>query len=124
MAANYQTADEFSDNFNFFTGDEKKLFELKVAEPLLIRENGHRLFVMGEPGATIFQLLGVILQYNRMVEMLAAQAVTGGLAACHWLRSTASFILANKGAYPIGVEIFGKAKAPLRSDCGSVILPE
>jgi hypothetical protein len=28
---------------------------------------------MGEAGATIFQLLGVILQYNRMIETLATQ---------------------------------------------------
>ncbi len=74
ITTNYRTNDEFSNNFNLFTGN---LRDLKVAEPALIRENGHRLFVMGEAGATIFQLLGVILQYNRMVETLAAQATKG-----------------------------------------------
>ena len=44
----------------FSLGNRRTFGELKVVEPPLIRENGHRLFVMGEAGATIFQLLGVI----------------------------------------------------------------
>ena len=77
ITANYRTNDEFSNNFNLFTGNRRTFGELKVVEPPLIRENGHRLFVMGEAGATIFQLLGVILQYNRMVETLVTQATKG-----------------------------------------------
>jgi hypothetical protein len=50
--------------------DAELVRHYKVDEPQLIRENGHRLFVMGEAGATIFQLLGVILQYNYLVEQL------------------------------------------------------
>lgn len=53
--------------------DTYTLLDFKLIEPPLIRENGHRLFVMEEAGATIFQLLGVILQYNRIVETLAIQ---------------------------------------------------
>lgn len=53
--------------------DKYTLLDFKLIEPPLIRENGHRLFVMGEAGVTIFQLLGVILQYNRIVETLAIQ---------------------------------------------------
>jgi hypothetical protein len=65
--------DPYTKTFEVLNVDADVLRELKVVEPPLIRENGHRLFVMGEAGATIFQLLGVILQYNRMIETLATQ---------------------------------------------------
>lgn len=69
----YESSNLEENIFNAAFVDKDTPLDFKIVEPPLIRENGHRLFVMGEAGATIFQLLGAILQYNRIVDTLAIQ---------------------------------------------------
>jgi len=45
--------------------------DVRIFEPPLVSQSIDQLYILGESGATILQLLSVILQYNHMVETLA-----------------------------------------------------
>jgi hypothetical protein len=73
----YETGDGEKDISDRAWLEKDTVLEFILTEPPLIRENSHWLFVMEKTGATIFELLGTILQYNRKVETLAIHLTDG-----------------------------------------------